>query len=205
MVSPEYGSANPDATFNNLIRCGVVVDRQAGPYGPEVRVSFDDREMISDWLPIGKQGSASCGMHYVPRLGDIVTVLHYPTGVERGVVVCSHNTSVNPGFQPRSLNAIAMQGDNGEYFEFDPDVGCLSINGIATLYLKSNGDMEVHTGGNLTATVGGNATVTAANASVTAGSITLQGSVTIQGTLHVTSTSLFDSYASFPGGHGPPD
>jgi phage baseplate assembly protein V len=183
MNLPDYGSADDRATFHNVVRFGVVVDRQAGQFGPQVRVSYDDRGVTSAWLPIGKQGSANCGMHYVPRVGDTVTVLHYPTGIEDGVVVCTHNTSNNPGFQPRSLNAIAMQADDGSYFEYDPDVGCLSVNGVSTIYLKSNGD--------LTANVGGNATVTAATATVQAGTITLQGPVHITGTLKVDGVCTF--------------
>jgi phage baseplate assembly protein V len=124
----------------------------------------------------------------VPRLGDLVTVLHYPTGVERGVVVCSHNTSANPGFQPRSLNSIAMQADDGAYFEYDPDQGCLSLNGLGTVYLKHSGEMEIHSGGNVT--------VTAANVTIQGGTITLQGNVHITGSLTVDQTVTFNKDGS---------
>jgi phage baseplate assembly protein V len=186
MNPPLYGSADERATYNNMIRLGFVVDRRAGEFGPEVRVTYDDRGVTSAWLPIGKQGSANTGMHFVPRIGDTVTVLHYPTGIENGVVVCSHNTQNNPGYQPRSLNAIAMQADDGSYFEYDPDVGCLSINGISTLFLSSNGDIQVNTGGNLTASVGGSLSATVSgSATLKASQIKLDGPVEITGTLKV--------------------
>ncbi|MGD0178764.1 MAG: phage baseplate assembly protein V [Terriglobales bacterium] len=189
----EYGSAGPDCRFENLSRDGTVVARRFGQYGPEVQVTFPDRDGVTtDWLPVKVPGSAGCNFFYCPRVGDNVTVQHYPTGIESGVVVGGHNTSNNPCFPPHSLNSIAMQPDDGSMFEYDPDVGCLVVNGIGTLYFNAlgqaificGGDLDVTVGGNLNATVTGNVIITAPN-------ISLNGNVEITGTLSTTGSVAF--------------
>jgi phage baseplate assembly protein V len=215
-MSVDYGSASPpDATGFNLIRSGTVVDRQMTTSGAQVRVVYPDRDVTSDWLPVTQQGSSGAIFHYCPRVGDNVTSLHFPTGIEMGTVIGTNCTPNNPSFTPRSLNAIGVQPDDGSYLEYDPDTGCLSILGVGTIYVNANGqiviiaggDMDLTTqanlnivvqgnavatiSGDLTANVSGNATVTAATATVTAATITLQGNVTVTGTLTVDGVSTF--------------
>jgi phage baseplate assembly protein V len=194
-MNEDYGSGREsDHTSYNLVRCGRVVDRRYTSVGPQVKVMYDDREVESDWLPVGQSGSKGHVFYTPPQqIGDQVTVLHYPTGIEKGIVVCTNPTLRTPSFKPRSINSVALQSLDGSYFEYDPDQQCLSINGIATIYLKSSGQIQIVCGGDLDATVTGNVEVSCKNldatcsgeATVTAPTITLKGNVEITGTLQV--------------------
>jgi phage baseplate assembly protein V len=215
-MSVDYGSAAPpDATGSNVLRSGTVVDRQMTTSGAQVRVVYPDRNVTSDFLPVGQAGSSGMIFHFCPRVGDNVLVAHLPTGIEMGTVIATNCTPNNPSFVPRSLNAVGFMGDDGSYHEYDPDTGCLSINGVGTIYVNANGqiviiaggDMDLTTkanlnivvqgnavatvSGSLTANVSGNATITAATATVAASTITLQGNVTVTGTLTVDGTATF--------------
>ncbi len=200
MSHPDYGSESFDSTTINELRSGTITDRRLTTSGPEVMVLYPDRGVTSDWIPVGQQGAKGTVFHYCPRVGDNVIVAHFPTGIETGVIIASNPTPNNPGIKPRSLNSVAMQGDDKAYFEYDPDAGCLSINGISTVYLKAGGEMEiisgtnikVNTTGDLTATVGGNltanvtgtTTLTAAN-TVFNGPVQFNNAVTMETTLQV--------------------
>lgn len=86
--------------------------------------------------------------------------------------------------------------EDGSFFEHEPQSGTLTMAGIGTFHLSVNGDTlsysggawTLHVGGDITVTAGGNANVTAANATVKAGTITLDGNVHITGTLNTDST-----------------
>jgi phage baseplate assembly protein V len=207
---PEYGSANPpDATSFNLLRSGTVVARQLTTGGAQVQVSLPDRGITTDWIPVGQTGSAGTISHFCPRIGDNVVVASFGTGIEMGTVIATNCTPNNPSFQPRSLNSTSTQFDDGSLFEYDPDAGCLSINGVATIYVNALGQVQIIAGGdidvttrgncnvtvsgNLTASVTGNANVTAATATIQAATITLEGNVMVTGTLQVMEAVQFDS------------
>ena len=194
-----------DATHLNQVRSGTVVDRRGTSSGPQVKVVYPDRDGVtSDWLPVGQAGSAGTGFHYCPRVGDNVTVAHFPTGIEQGMVIGTNPTPNNPAFKPRSLNAVAMQTDDGAYFEHDPDAGCLSLAGIATLYLQSKGELSAAIGTTVTLTSGGTITVTAGGTvKNTAPKIKFNGvlndssgNVTIPGTLTVQQNVQFNATGS---------
>jgi phage baseplate assembly protein V len=192
---PRYGSADPpDATGFNVVRSGTVVDRRMGTNGPEVQVAYYDRGETSDWLPVGHHGSAGATMFYCPRLNDNVTVLHYPTAIEQGIVVCTNPTSNGGSIQPDSLNSIAMMGDNGEQFSYNPDTKTLAIHGVGSINITVAGDTYLQTNGNLTAKVGGGADLEAG------GTVTLKGSQVIincdchiKGKLTVDGVTLLDA------------
>ena len=204
MAQTDYGSADFDSTTVNSHRSGTVTARQWTTAGPQVQVLYPDRGVTSDWIPVGQQGGKGAVFHFCPRVGDNVTVAHFATGIETGVVIAANSTPQNPGVKPRSLNSVALQMDDSSYFEHDPDTGCLSINGIATLYFNAKGqikiicggDCDVTVGGNLNASVTGNVEVTCTDldatcsgeATVTAPTITLKGNVEITGTLKVDET-----------------
>jgi phage baseplate assembly protein V len=184
-MGADYGSANFESTGVNAVRCGKVTDRRLTPNGAQVKVFYADRGVESDWMPVGNSGSKGNRFYTPPpQLGDFVTTLHYPTGIEKSVCVCANPTDNTPSVLPRSVNAIAFQGTDGCYFEYDPDTGCFSINGIATVYLNAKGQIHIVTGGDLDADVTGNvvanaggdltATITG-NATITANQINLNG------------------------------
>jgi len=190
-----YGSANFESTGVNVVRYGTVVDRRLTNAGAQVRVQYVDRGVTSDWLPVGQSGSRGTVFYNPPpQIDDNVTVLHFPTGIERGVVVCSNNTLNNLSFKPRSINSIGVQGKDGSYFEYNPDKQCLSINGIATLYFNASGQMKIVCGGDLDATVSQNLNATVSgdlsanvsgSATITAPNIKLAGNVEITGTCQI--------------------
>jgi phage baseplate assembly protein gpV len=209
----DYGSAGEEAVFGNVIRNGTVVDRRNGFYGPEVRVSYPDRGVTSTWISVGQPGAAGTAFHFCPRIGDNVTVLHFPTGVEQGIVIAANATGNNHSFVPNSLDAIAVATENGAYFEHEPQSGTFTMAGVQSLHLSINGDVisynggtwHLTVGGNLQAQVGGTATITAPSISLNGVTIDSAGDVHIPGTLTVDGTSEFKKYADFSGGHGPPD
>src|SRR5260221_3363532 len=171
----EYGSGEKfEPTHHNLVRFGTVVDRRRGQYGPEVRVVFHDRNVTSDWLPIGNQAAAGTGMHYCPRVNDNVTVLHPATGIEQGVVACSTPSANSPLYQPTHLDSIAMASEKGAYFEFEPNSGILTVTGVAELHLVTAGAFLAQIRGTTEETVVASAQVVAAAATGEAGSITLE-------------------------------
>jgi phage baseplate assembly protein V len=183
----DYGSAEkPDPTGFNVVRSGMVVDRRFGKNGPEVLIAYNDRGVTSDWLPVGNQGSAGATMFYCPRLNDNVTVLHYPTAIEQGIVVCTNPTKNGGSIQPDSINSVAMLADDGSQFSYNPDTKTLAIQGVGTITISASGDTSIQSNGNLNAIVGGNLSASAnGSATVTAPTITLQGNVTITGNLTV--------------------
>jgi phage baseplate assembly protein V len=195
MFDRSYGSANPQPKNNNLHRVGVVSARRIGPNGPEVRVTYNDRNMTSDWLPVGQPAAAGMMFFCLPRVGTEVLVDHLPTGIEQGVVTTALFNHNNPGFIPSSLNAVAMMADDGAYFEYDPTSKILTVTGTGEVHLNAGGDFLLKTSGNLTATVAGNLTATVTGtAHVTAnqcnlngvlidasGNTTIPGNLTVQG------------------------
>jgi phage baseplate assembly protein V len=196
MNDRDYGTANFESTGMNVIRSGRVTQRRITKNGgAQVKVFYPDREVESDWLPCGQPGTKG-HQFYVPppQIGDRVTVAHFPTGIERGVVLCSNQTGDNPCFTPNSLDSIAVRTIDGGYIEYDPDHGCFSINGVATVYINASGqvqiiaggDLDVQTAANLNATVSGNLAATVSGtATITAPNIKLAGNVEITGTLLV--------------------
>ncbi len=196
-MSVDYGSASTaDATSGNLIRSGTIVDRRLNALGAQVRVVFPDRGVTSDWLPVSQQGSAGALFYYCPRVGDNCLVAHMPTSIEMGTVIATNPTPNNPSFTPRSINAVALQTDDNAYFEHDPDKGCLSINGVATIYINAQGQIVIVAGGdidvttqancnltvtgNLVANISGDMTATVTgNATINASAITLNAPTTI--------------------------
>jgi phage baseplate assembly protein gpV len=133
---------------------------------------------------------------------------HFPTGIETGIVIATNPTPNNPGVKPTHLDSLGILYEDNSYHEYNPQTGCLSINGIATLYLNSHGEMQIISGsnisitttGNLTATVGGNLTatvtgaanVTAATATLQAGTFSLIGNTTVTGSLTVSGVTLLN-------------
>jgi phage baseplate assembly protein V len=191
MVGPTYTSDDFNQTSLNLLRSGTVIDRRNGANGPEVRVSFPDRDISSDWLPVSQSGSGGMSFHHCPRVGANVLVAHIGTGVERGLVLGSNPTENGGSVIPNSLNSLAMLADDGAQFEYNPDTGQLLVGGVATIKIVGGGTITIVTGGDIDATAGGNANVTAATATIKAGSITLDGNVRITGTLTVVNTVTF--------------
>ena len=189
----DYGSDNPNQKWFNLSRDGTVYDRRNGPLGPQVRVYYNDRDTLTDWLPVQSAGSAGASFHFCPRVGDNVTVMHLGAGTEQGIVVGSHGTDNNPALVPNSIDSVALATDDGAFFEHEPQSGTFTLAGVGTFHLSVNGDSLSYVGGTWTLniggdcdiTAGGNANVTAANATVKAGSITLDGDVTVTKSLTV--------------------
>lgn len=176
MFNPDYGSKDFNQTARNMIRAGKVTKRRNGANGPEIKYIAPDRGVESDWIPYSQSGSSGCAFHYLPRIGDNVTALHDPHGIERAIAIGTNATTSNPTFTPSSLNAIAMKTENGAWFEYDPDSGILTVVGIAQLVLRTSGDAKVAIGGNLQAFVGGNlAAKVTSQATVTAAQITVTG------------------------------
>jgi phage baseplate assembly protein gpV len=176
MFNPDYGSKDFNQTARNMIRAGKVTKRRNGANGPEIKYLAPDRGVESDWIPYSQSGSSGCAFHYLPRIGDNVTVLHDPHGIERAIAIGTNATTSNPTFTPSSLNSIAMKTENGAWFEYDPDSGILTVVGIAQLVLRTSGDAKVAIGGDLQAFVGGNLAAKVTNqATVTAAQITVTG------------------------------
>jgi phage baseplate assembly protein gpV len=204
MSDNSYGSASFESTGSNMVRSGKVTDRRLTKNGAQVKVFYADRGVESDWMPVGNSGSKGTRFYTPPpQLGDFVTTLHYPTGIEKSICLCANPTDNTPSVTPRSVNSIAMQTSDGAYFEYDPDKGCFNINGIATVYLNAKGQIHIVTGGDLDADVTGKlvanvgsdmtATVGGATTINSTGNITLTApSTKISGNLEVTGTTKLD-------------
>jgi phage baseplate assembly protein V len=209
MFKPSYSSDDFNQTSLNLLRSGTVIDRRMGTNGPEVRVAFGDREVTSDWLPVSQTGSGGMSFHYCPRNGSNVLVAHIGTGVEYGMVLGSSVTQNGGAVIPNSLNSTAMLADDGAQFEYNPDTGQLLVGGVKTVKIVTGGtvtvvsgaDIDATVGGNLNATVSGNIVASAANATVTAGTITLQGNVIVTGTLDVKGSTTLEVGGTTLSGH----
>jgi phage baseplate assembly protein V len=190
MFHDQYGSRREtDPTAFNAIRTGRVIDRRMGQNGPEVLVTYYDRDITSDWLPVGQQGSSGASMFYCPRTGDNVTVLHFPTAIETGVVVCTNPTSNGGAIQPDSINSIACRGDNGEQFSYNPDSKTLAVQGCGTIKISASGDVSIQANGNLTMPVGSTMKVTATTINLNGVIIDANGNVTIPGNLTIVGTT----------------
>jgi phage baseplate assembly protein V len=201
MIGPSYSSNDFNQTSLNLLRSGTVIDRRNGSNGPEVRVSFPDRNLSSDWLPVSQSGAGGMSFHYCPRVGANVLVAHIGTGVERGMVLGSNPTENGGAVIPNSLNSLAMLADDGAQFEYNPDNGQLLIGGVASVKVVGGGTITVVTGGDVDVTAGGNANVTAVNTTVKSGTITLQGNVVITGSLDVKGSTTLEVGGTTLSGH----
>ncbi len=198
----EYGSASEDQVFSNVVRNGTVVNRRNGAGGPEIQVAYTDKNVISDWMPYGQNlGSAGMAFHFCPRIGDNVTTLHNPTGIEQAIAICTNATDNNQTFIPNSLDAIAMSGEDGSYFEHEPNTGTTTMAGIRNLHIKTTGDAVIYIDGNemrqiggaiteqvgatITITAGGVITLNAPTFVINAPTITLNGDTTVTKSLTV--------------------
>jgi phage baseplate assembly protein gpV len=193
-MAENYGSEGYDPIGYNQTRFGTVTARRQGATGPEVQVTYDDRDgVITDWLPVGTKGTVGTAFFHCPRVGEQVKVSHGPTGIEQGVVESAVHSTTNPIFVPTSLDSIAMKGDDGAYFEYDPPSGILTMTGVAESHVVTKGDLLAQVGGSLkasvggalTATVTGQATVTAQLINLNGVQIDSSGNVTIPGNLTV--------------------
>jgi phage baseplate assembly protein V len=193
MILPDYSSADFNQTSLNLLRAGRVTDARYGSNGPEIRVSYPDRDVTSDWLPVGQPASGGMSVHVCPRIGTNVIVGHLGTGIERGVVLSTVPTQNGGAVIPDHLNTAAVLFDDGTQISHNPETGAFQVVGPKTALFAVGGDIAmmsdgvwtIHCSGNCNITAGGNANVTAANVTVKAGTITLDGDVTITKTLTV--------------------
>jgi phage baseplate assembly protein gpV len=177
-VRPGYGSDNPNQTWLNTSRDGVVVNRRQGNTGPEVQVFYTDRNLLSDWLPINNHGSAGAIFYHCPRIGDAVTVDHLGTGIEQGTVVASHPSGNNPSMIPNSLDSVALSTDDGAFFEHEPQSGTTTLAGVGSLHLHVNGETLAFSG-TWTLNASGNVKITAPQISLNGVLIDQSGNVTL--------------------------
>jgi phage baseplate assembly protein gpV len=205
-----YGSDNEFQRLLNCIRSGTVINRRRGTNGTEVQIAYTDRNIISDWTRIGRSGSAgSFHDHHCPDIGDNVTTLHLPTGIEQGIVVCTNPTDNNPTFVPNSIDSKAFGGSDGSFFEHEPNSGTTTVAGVAHLHIQAgeslvyvttemmqvSGTSTKHVGGTITLSAGGQITVTAPMISLngvmidSAGNVTIPGNLTVNGTTNLQTTT----------------
>ena len=175
---PGYGSDNPNQSWLNLDRDGVVYARRQGVNGPEVQVYYSDRDILSDWLPVKLNGCAGAVFHFCPRVGDTVSVHNLGTGIEQGVVSGTHATTNNPGIVPNSLDSVAMALDDGSFFEHEPNSGTTTLAGIGTLHISVNGETLAFSGP-WTLNASGTVQVTAPQINLNGVLIDSSGNVTI--------------------------
>jgi len=210
---PSYGSDNEFQRLLNCIRSGTVINRRNGTGGPEVQIAYTDRNIITDWTSVGTHGSAgSFHTHSCPDIGDNVTVLHLPTGIEQGIVVCTNPTSNNPTFVPNSIDSKAMSGQDGSFFEHEPNSGTTTIAGVAHLHIQAgeslmylateniqvSGNWTKQVGGTITINAGGNVKITAPQINLNGVLIDSSGNVTIPGTLTVKGTTTMALASASP-------
>jgi phage baseplate assembly protein V len=199
MLLPDYSSADFNQTSLNLLRAGIVTDARYGAQGPEVRISYPDRDLTSDWLPVGQPASGGLSVHVVPRLGTNVIVGHLGTGIERGVVLGTVPTQNGGAVIPDHINTAAMLFDDGTQISHNPMTGATQLVGSKTMLfvagsdiaLHSDGVQTIHCSGKCNITSGGDTVVTAANVTIVGGTITLAGNVHITGDLTVDGTVRF--------------
>jgi phage baseplate assembly protein V len=208
---PSYGSDNDFQKLLNLVRNGTVINRRNGPLGPEVKIAWTDRNIVSDWTPIGTQASAGAFHHHgCPDIGDNVTTLHLATGIEQGIVVCSNPTTNNPTFAGNSIDSHAVAGQDGSFFEHEPNSGTTTIAGVAHLHVSAgeslfylateniqvSGNWTKQVGGTISINAGGNVTITAPQISLngviidSSGNVTIPGTLTVQGFTNLNSGAL---------------
>jgi phage baseplate assembly protein V len=208
---PSYGSDNEFQRMLNMIRNGTVINRRNGTNGPEVQIAYTDRNIVSDWMPVGQRSSAgSFHFHSCPDIGDNVTTLHLPTGIEQGIVVCTNPTDNNPTMVPNSIDSHAMSGSDGSFFEHEPNSGTTTIAGVAHLHISAgesltyltteniqvSGDWTKQVGGKITINAGGNVQITAPLITLNGVTIDSGGNVSIPGNLSVAGvTNTKQTYA----------
>lgn len=192
--NPPYGSDNEFQRLLNCIRSGTVINRRRGTSGSEIQIAFTDRHTISDWTRVGGSGSAgSFHTYHCPDIGDNVMTLHLPTGIEQGIVICTNPTDNNPTFCPNSIDSKAIGGQDGSFFEHEPNSGTTTMAGIAHLHISADesliylttemmqvsGTSTKHVGGAITLSAGAQITVTAPMISLNGVTIDSSGNVTL--------------------------
>ena len=194
MILPDYSSADFNQTSLNLLRAGRVTDARYGANGAEVRISYPDRDVTSDWLPVGQPASGGMSVHVCPRIGTNVIVGHLGTGIERGVVLSTVPTQNGGAVIPDHINTAAVLFDDGTQISHNPETGAFQVVGPKTALFAVGGDIAmmsdgvwtIHCSGKCNVTSGGDCNIIAGgNVTVKGGTITLQGNVHVTGSLTV--------------------
>lgn len=180
----------------NIIRVGVVssVDPAAGT----ARVFFDYQDdTVSYDLPVMTRNTKDNQDYWMPDVGEQVTCLFLPIGVEAGFILGSfYSAAATTPVASQDKRHVAFK--DGSLFEFDRSNGKLliSVRGDADLIVDGNLNAEV--GGtaaidvaqDLAVTVGGQAVVdavgpmtlqSAASIAMTAPTIALNGAIALNG------------------------
>lgn len=174
MFKPDYSSDGPESANYNVVRSGTVVDRRVGQNGAEVRIAYPDRGVTSDWLPVGQPTTGGASTHSCPRNNSNAIVLHLPTGIEQGVVICTTATDNGGAVIPQHIDEVVSVFEDGAAIGYNPQSGVFNLVGVNQITIGAGGTVSLYSGGSLLLQISG-----AVNAKV-GGAITISAGATVQ-------------------------
>lgn len=214
--SAPYGSDNEFQRLLNMVRNGTVINRRRGTNGTEVQIAITDRNIVTDWTRVGGHGSAGAWHeHSCPDIGDNVTSLHLPTGIEQGIVICTNPSDNNPTFVPNSIDSKAFgSGIDGSFFEHEPNSSTTTVAGVTHLHVQAkeavlyfdnemtqvSGAWTKEVGGGITINAGDIVKITAPTINLNGVLIDSSGNVTIPAGMKLKVDFIYASGASEPTG-----
>lgn len=160
------GQARKNNRYEGISRVGIVVDRRTGKTGPQVRLQYPDRGVVSAWTPVAQRNTVGSKDYNLPEKGERVLVQHLANGPERGVVVgCIYTESVSARPQENE-NIREVEFRDGTVVEYDPE----------------QKRMRIAAAGSLAMTLVGDVTIQAPNLTITVPNIRIIGDVNMDGT-----------------------
>ena len=116
-----------------MLRFGIV--SQINPSLVQARVSFEDDELTSYWLPILQTKTLNDKFYFMPDIGEQVVCLmdeNSEDGVILGAIYSSEDES-----HSTSEKEFSMVLDNGNFIKADKEAESLTIN-FSTIHLIGN-------------------------------------------------------------------
>lgn len=154
MSDDDFINSETNRKSYNMMRYGNI--HSINSSNDKAKVSFDNGQIITDFLPWLAGASGDVRIYRVPTVGEQVLLISPAGEMNMGVILCGIFTDDYPA-PVSDANVHKIQYVDGGYFEYN----------------FQTGDMNVHATGNINIISAGSVSITAPN------------DVNIQGNLHV--------------------
>jgi phage baseplate assembly protein V len=137
------GESFENHRYEGSNRIGIVVARRKGKTGPQVRLQYPDRGVVSAWMPAGQRGTVGHKDYSLPELGERMLVAHLPNGPERSIAVCAVFNEAVSAPMPEDENTRSVQFRDGTEVEYNPGAKSMTIKAAGTLTITTAGAVSI--------------------------------------------------------------
>ena len=131
-----------------MLRLGIISELGTGEYNGYCRVSFDEVEMVSAWLPLPSTGTKTCKVWQPLEVNSQVACL-MDKECEQGVVVAALWSDADTPPEWANAQTMGVQFADGAQVYYDAGAHKLIVNApdseveMTITKLKITGDVEV--------------------------------------------------------------